>query len=227
LSPIPSPSSALESNVPRPGPGNSSSENKISNLPVIESPAEAEGEDVLPRALDYFMVQDTPSEARRSSTTKISAVQKEITIAYNNGGFLDDGYVVELDEKGDPAQLGEATLFTAIAVIALAAGNYKQDVWEIEQANNTIGGFLTVFKRRAGGQPIFSLKGKPPVEKSTPSVIHAFLNGIKQAERGIGPCQRIRLEQLSQHATMHLIVQIVQKKCVARRKSCSLNGLTI
>jgi hypothetical protein len=48
-------------------------------------------------------------------------------------GFRDHlGYVVRF-EKGKPQPQGEATYDTAIAVVALATGNYNQDTWEVRK----------------------------------------------------------------------------------------------
>jgi len=37
-----------------------------------------------------------------------------------------------------PNEIGEATLYTAIAAIAIATGNYKQDEWDKNSANKSL-----------------------------------------------------------------------------------------
>ena len=53
-------------------------------------------------------------------------------------GFTDDaGYVADF-ENGTLTTLGEGTLHTAIAAIALAADNFQQSEWETAEANNAL-----------------------------------------------------------------------------------------
>ncbi|KAK5045497.1 hypothetical protein LTR84_009115 [Exophiala bonariae] len=75
-------------------------------------------------------------------------------------GYLDEfGYLVEWnkikDKEGKDIMathaLGEATNFTAIAVVALASGNYRQDSWEVQNANMHISKFIDVLEHKSWG----------------------------------------------------------------------------
>ncbi|MHC1753900.1 MAG: hypothetical protein AB9861_00435 [Methanosarcina sp.] len=69
----------------------------------------------------------------------------------SEAGFRDQyGYIVDYD-NGQPTTLGEGTLHTAIAVVALATGNYHQDAWEIAAANARVKELLTSLLNRSWG----------------------------------------------------------------------------
>ncbi|WWD21827.1 hypothetical protein CI109_106315 [Kwoniella shandongensis] len=66
-------------------------------------------------------------------------------------GYVDmQGYIVEV-ENGSPTSLGEATYYTAVAAVALAAGNYSPDDWEKEHCNTALEGFLRVLTEKSWG----------------------------------------------------------------------------
>ncbi|MBL8829964.1 MAG: hypothetical protein JNM18_23495 [Planctomycetaceae bacterium] len=66
-------------------------------------------------------------------------------------GFLDTpGFIVDYT-GGKPDTLGEGTLHTAIAAVALATGNYRQDAWEKASANQNLSELLDSL-RNGGGQ---------------------------------------------------------------------------
>ncbi|MCR6850378.1 hypothetical protein [Bacillus sp. IBL03825] len=60
------------------------------------------------------------------------------------------GFVVDYEE-GNPTTLGEATLHTAIAAIAIATGNYSQDEWEKENGNLILAELLRTLLDEAWG----------------------------------------------------------------------------
>ncbi|MFE4047386.1 hypothetical protein [Priestia sp. YIM B13490] len=67
-------------------------------------------------------------------------------------GFQDEyGYVIDYDKEEKPTTLGEGTLHTAIAIIAITTGNYKQDTWEITEANYKILGLLNTLLQNSWG----------------------------------------------------------------------------
>jgi hypothetical protein len=73
-------------------------------------------------------------------------------------GYLDHhGYLIEWKKdnadktRAAPESRGEATYLTAVAIIALAAGNYNPDAWETESANTAISGFLDVLLTKSWG----------------------------------------------------------------------------
>ncbi|KAK5947944.1 hypothetical protein OHC33_011049 [Knufia fluminis] len=75
-------------------------------------------------------------------------------------GYLDEfGYLVEWnktkDKEGKDIMVtharGEATYFTAISVVALASGNYRQDSWEAQNANTHISKFIDVLEHKSWG----------------------------------------------------------------------------
>ncbi|ACA38706.1 hypothetical protein J2D69_02890 [Lysinibacillus sphaericus] len=74
-----------------------------------------------------------------------------------DSGFKDQyGYIVhQTKEKKDdvmkPDELGEATLYTAIAAIAIATGNYKQDDWDKNSANKSLMELLTTLLEKGWG----------------------------------------------------------------------------
>jgi len=69
----------------------------------------------------------------------------------NDPGFLDEfGYVVEFD-NGHPTAQGEGTYFTALAVVALATGNYNSDGWESANANSLILKLFDVLTNKSWG----------------------------------------------------------------------------
>lgn len=92
-------------------------------------------------------------------------VQEQLTTPRGAGasgsiGYVDEwGYLVEWQKSTDangavkfePDARGEATYFTAIAVVTLASGNYKQDSWEAENANTYISSFLSVLEYKSWG----------------------------------------------------------------------------
>lgn len=66
-------------------------------------------------------------------------------------GFRDKyGYILEFKDN-EPESKGEAVLFTAIAVIALAVGNYNPDDWDKKNANNYLTELLTTLKDQSWG----------------------------------------------------------------------------
>jgi|GEM_PF-1894446 len=70
---------------------------------------------------------------------------------FQDKGFQDKyGYIVDND-NGNPTRVGEATLHTAIAVIALATGNYHQDSEEEKSINPSIKELLTTLLEHSWG----------------------------------------------------------------------------
>ena len=67
------------------------------------------------------------------------------------GTFRDHyGYIAALHAGGLQAD-GEATLYTALAVLALAAGNNHQDAWEATNADDRIAELLTTLRDQSWG----------------------------------------------------------------------------
>ncbi|KAJ6036164.1 hypothetical protein N7540_000443 [Penicillium herquei] len=129
-------------------------------IPDIELPDEPLDEGAFPRAVNYFVVQPDQPDLPNNST-KIRDVQISVTKQYDNNGFVDDkGYLVKIGDDGKPTPEGDATLFTALAVISLATGNYKPDEWETQHAKTTITGFLNVLLEKSWGKTDFVLKGE-------------------------------------------------------------------
>ncbi|KAJ5714183.1 uncharacterized protein N7483_011364 [Penicillium malachiteum] len=127
--PISAPDVPLECDLTSHEPKEPSTENQLQKIPDIETPDEPLDEGALPRA-------------------------------YDKNGFLDDnGYLVEIGDDGKPTSLGDATLFTALAVVALATGNHKPDGWETH-ANANITGFLNVLLEKSWGKTDFVPKGQ-------------------------------------------------------------------
>jgi hypothetical protein len=103
-------------------------------------------------------------EARREQA--LVQLTREIDTS-DNIGFIDDsGYVVatqyEIDvidpdsghitpQRGIADTRGEATYYTAIAVVALATGNYVQQSWDIANANDSIIKLLRVLEDKSWG----------------------------------------------------------------------------
>ncbi|WP_199621092.1 hypothetical protein [Paenibacillus alkalitolerans] len=82
-------------------------------------------------------------------------------IIFNKRGFLDGyGYIVDYRNKL-PTSLGEATLFTAIAAVALATGNYSQDTWESINANKKLKALLWTLKEQSWGNEDVGFKKHP------------------------------------------------------------------
>ncbi|KAH7142735.1 hypothetical protein B0J13DRAFT_608069 [Dactylonectria estremocensis] len=120
-------------------------------------------EELIDECEEFLMAQDTTV-----NDYKIT-VQQQLTAPrdpYNldpkpeDVGYLDEhGYVVEWVKVKDKAgqdvlaadARGEATYFTAIAVVALASGNYLQDSWEAQNANLHISRFLDVLENKSWG----------------------------------------------------------------------------
>ncbi|PRD11797.1 hypothetical protein CQ058_04550 [Bacillus sp. MYb56] len=66
-------------------------------------------------------------------------------------GFRDQhGYIIDIID-GHPGTLGEGTLHTAIATIAIAAGNYYQDSWDVNFANKSLKELLTTLLKNSWG----------------------------------------------------------------------------
>src|SRR5262249_46030355 len=66
-------------------------------------------------------------------------------------GFRDAaGFIVDYS-GGTPATLGEGTLHTAIAAVAIAAGNFHPDAWETAEANDRLAELLEALRRRGWG----------------------------------------------------------------------------
>ncbi|WDV09206.1 hypothetical protein [Lysinibacillus irui] len=74
-----------------------------------------------------------------------------------DSGFRDQyGYIVHQKKENKDAVMkpdgkGEATLYTAIAVIAVATGNYKQDDWDKNSANKSLEELLTTLLKKSWG----------------------------------------------------------------------------
>jgi hypothetical protein len=68
-------------------------------------------------------------------------------------GFLGDGgYIVDrFTADGSEKTIGEGTLHTAIAAVAIAAGNYTQDPWEKGHADQVLEGLLETLTERSWG----------------------------------------------------------------------------
>ncbi|PEY17227.1 hypothetical protein CN331_17940, partial [Bacillus cereus] len=104
-------------------------------------------------------------------------------------GFCDKyGYIVhQIKETSDaqdnvmvkPDALGEATLYTAIAAIAISTGNYIQDEWDKNYANAKLQELLTVLLKEGWGNKD-NLERKHPIRH--PEDIDYYRNGddIKQ-----------------------------------------------
>ena len=67
--------------------------------------------------------------------------------------FRDSIGYVAMYKDGAIKPDGEATLYTALAVVALSAGNYHQDAWELANANERLAELLTVLIERSWGNP--------------------------------------------------------------------------
>jgi hypothetical protein len=180
-SPMPNPQSDLVSHVPSPQILDPGSENQIVSFPTVELPVEDEGDDFLPRAPGSFVGSDTMLKLKEDAAVYKSNAQKQMTSPIVNAssekgyiGFVDGrGYLIELgdipdgrddilesEKVGSPAAQGEATLFTATAVIALATGNYKPDTWGLQNANAAILQFLDVLQNRSWANTDFLSVGQ-------------------------------------------------------------------
>lgn len=101
---------------------------------------------------------DTSGDAyRRSVQEKLtSGKKKDVKELKDLDGYVDeDGYVVEWQKESNKAierhALGEATYFTAIAIVALASPSYQSGSWEAQNANKAISKFLDVLENKSWG----------------------------------------------------------------------------
>jgi hypothetical protein len=75
----------------------------------------------------------------------------------NQAGFRDAvGFIVDYtagspDSPGKPDTLGEGSLHTAIAAVAIATGNFHQDSWEVAEANDRLDELLKTLRERGWG----------------------------------------------------------------------------
>ncbi|KAJ5740823.1 hypothetical protein N7493_000695 [Penicillium malachiteum] len=138
-SPIPASDVPLECDLTSPELKEPSTENQLPKIPDIE----------------------TPKEPLDEGGTTESYIQVSIKTQYDKNGFVDEkGYLVEIGEDGKPTSPGDATLFTALAVVALATGNCQPDEWETQNANTAIMGFLNVLLETSWGKTDFVPKGQ-------------------------------------------------------------------
>ncbi|KAA0781905.1 hypothetical protein DN406_29860 [Bacillus sp. BB56-3] len=101
-----------------------------------------------------------------------------------NSGFRDRyGYIVNqtkerIDAVMKPDQLGEASLYTAIAAIAIATGNYKQDDWDKSYANEKLKGLLTTLLEKSWGNKD-NLGRKHPIRHPEEIDYYKYGNDVK------------------------------------------------
>ena len=107
----------------------------------LTAPYRAFGSSLLSDLQAYSVMQAerqvAPSLAAVSTEAYRQTARDELLARRSAGvtGFRDSyGYIVDYT-NGQPDTLGEATLHTAIAIIALATGSYRPDSWEAAQAN--------------------------------------------------------------------------------------------
>lgn len=127
----------------------------------LESQASEEQNDTIEVADETFNMS-TDNDYKSKVQQQLTTVRdlSDLTSTLETTGYLDKhGYLIEWnkvrDEFGNrimgPHAEGEATYFTAIALVALASGNYKQDSWEAQNANHYIGNFLDVLENKSWG----------------------------------------------------------------------------
>jgi hypothetical protein len=104
----------------------------------------------------------TDNEYKSKVQQQLTTVRdlSDLTSTLETTGYLDEhGYLIEWNKISDecgkqimgPHAEGEATYFTAIALVALASGNYNQDSWEAQNANHYIENFLDVLENKSWG----------------------------------------------------------------------------
>ncbi|MGN4555544.1 hypothetical protein ACTFRD_25895 [Bacillus cereus group sp. MYBK249-1] len=101
-----------------------------------------------------------------------------------NKGFRDQyGYIIHhhrenTDDEMKPDELGEATLYTAIAAIAIATGNYKQDDWDKNFANEKLKGLLNTLLEKSWGNRD-NLGRKHPIRHPDDIEYYKYGNDLK------------------------------------------------
>lgn len=169
--PIPQIEAGLDSSIPEPSSAEKIpiAEMQVTSRPPLDLPTVLDEADILPVETIVFGEMGAPplllalDEARREQA--LIQLTREIATS-DNIGFIDDcGYIVatkyEIDvinpdsgvitHPGEADIRGEATYYTAIAVVALATGNYVQQLWDIANANDNIIKLLRVLEGTSWG----------------------------------------------------------------------------
>ncbi|EHK96074.1 hypothetical protein M7I_8231 [Glarea lozoyensis 74030] len=151
-------------------------ESEIDAFPQLDTPDEDLGDDLLPRVPKPFLEGGTPYQIEEQKPYKLTVQEQLVTrvsetVTNKTLGFVDQSdYLVELEAipkdeiesttSGAPGSLGEATYFTALAVVALAPGNYEPDEWGKQNADAAIGRFLKVLEQTSWDKTDFLFDGE-------------------------------------------------------------------
>jgi hypothetical protein len=96
----------------------------------------------------------TADREPRDSARRQQARDQMLSPWQGTYGFQDSyGYIVDRKTDGAAETLGEATLHTAIAAVAIATGNVHQDPWEKAEADRVLGGVLDALTEHSWGNP--------------------------------------------------------------------------
>lgn len=124
------------------------SEHSVSSFPIATASLSRKN----PVGSSQLITSESRSKSNRNEVYK-SNVRNDLVNSFTDDGYVDDfGYVVKFKGcNGSKDGIGEATLHTAIAIIALASGNYNRDQWEKLNANSHIQGFLETLLTHSWG----------------------------------------------------------------------------
>ena len=79
----------------------------------------------------------TEQEYRQKIRRELLAMRTDAQTGFRDAA----GFIVDYSD-GKPDTLGEGTLHTAIAAVAIATGNFHQDAWEAAEANDRLAELL-------------------------------------------------------------------------------------